>query len=1352
MKHFKKILYVIAFFAVTWILTANNKVYADDSQLKIYEYDYTNKIMSENEYTGGAIISGLTSFNIMAIYEGDNAENISYEWYPAENSKYTVTVTSTGTNLCIGRVVGIGVGSAEVVVDATYNGQVVATKTFSLVVSSNELKTSVLKDLYVDGANITLPTDQNIISDYYSVNQSHPRIMTNSSKMQTAEKYMTYALAMDKSESERNEYENLVINEINSRYSGQAVPKEYFKKLADEYDNIQAVAESYVAIDTVYMYEYVSGSISNVVKRMETEAEEVGYIWLLYNARMQNIDKYKASFSSEEAYNNVKSIYNDKDYNAYAERLKKIVQYGTQFKDWNPKDSFLDTGMMCYVMGMSYDWVYNYLTDDERMQYAADIKRLGIDEGNSYIRCIYSQQRFRSNWSAVYLSGISVASMAVFEYYPQMCGRQIADTVRFLPVFINQYSPGGALSEGTGYWILSERYMSYLLSSLNYTFQKDYGLLSVKGFDESMFYPLYITGKDSIDLKNAVTYNFGDANGGEMAQSAMLWYVEAMSAKTKLEGSNYKAKAKALLWYKMRYTDENNYNMADVQDLLWYPLIIQRYKSLLVAPESVTYDDLKQAGMTELKYFANTDLISNTILAENDLMSDNIVYGRGEKVTIVTTSKDYTDIMAPYFATKGKNIRGSHIDLDMGGFIYDALGVRWANELGKTVYDSNRNKYYVKRAEGHNTLVINPSDAEDQNTSTATKTTGSCDIKESDCLQGELGTIIRFDMSNAYNVTNVDGKLVKNGNSVKRGFMLFDNDKRLMIQDEITLDEPGDIYWFMQTLVLGTDYSMSADGKVVIMTKTTADGKKVRLKAELNVTTDNKDARPRFSLMEYKCLNEDFNLLQVNKSFAEKYKSYRKLAIHVSGNGNDDIAKVKNATITVVLTPLYEDGDMDKGIDEIIPIANWEMHSDYTSTREMKVAKDKCQVTTQGQIVKNNVTINDVKMTADRLKYTSDNSDMIAVNNDGTITVNKYGDCNVTVQSVDYPELKKTFSINAQNVTSMKFNREKIDFSRKISSNLKLTTEPLDSKNNDIVWESSNPDVATVDSSGKVIAKGYGSCVIKAYWKLNPQMYTECPVNVLVPQGINIDNKEITFSEKGTYQLNAAITNSDALDKKIIWTSDNKKVATVDSNGVVTSVGTGTCNITATSNADKSISAVCKVTVDAPEKVQMSNTTLKMTKIMSRRLTAKVIPNDVSDTGITWTTTNRLVATVDKNGKVTVVGNGRCKIIATSTMNENIFGQCDVTVNVPMKVMLNKTYIKVSRKMSINLKAKIKPVNASDKDIKWKTSNSSIASVDKNGKVTVKRSGRVTITATSKANKKAVAVCIIKADIKEKKK
>ena len=1350
MKHLKKILVIFVFTILVWIVGGGDRVYADDSQLKIYEYDYTNKIMSENEYAGGRIISGLTSFNVMAMYEGENAENISYEWYPAEDSKYLVTVTSTGTNMCIGRVVGIGVGPANVVVNAVDNGQVVGTRTFSLVVSSTELRTATLPDLYVDGANITLPTDQNIINDYYSVNQAHPRILTNSTKMQLADKYLTYALAIEKEQTERNEYENLVINEINSKYKGEQVPIEYFRKMADEYNVIQAAAGSYVAVDTVYTYEYVSGSISGVVKKMEAETEQVGYIWLLYNARMQNINQYKASFSSEEAYNNVVSIYQDKDYNAYAERLKKILAYGTQFKDWNPKDSFLDTGMMSYVMGLTYDWVYSYLTEDERAQFAADIKRLGIEEGNSYIRCIYSQQRFRSNWSAVYLSGISTASMAVFEYYPQMCGRQIADTVRFLPVFINQYSPGGALSEGTGYWILSERYISYLLSSLNYTFKNDYGLLSVKGLDESMFYPLYITGKDSIDLKHAVTYNFGDANGGEMAQSAMLWYVEAMSEKTKNEGSNYKAKAKALLWYKMRYTDENNYNMADVQDLLWYPIIISRYKNLLVSPEAVTYEDLKQSGMTELKYFASTDNITNTILCENDLMSDNIVFGRGEKVTIVTSSKDYTDIMTPYFATKGKNIKGSHIDLDMGGFIYDALGGRWANELGKTVYDDNRYKYYVKRAEGHNTLVINPSKGEDQNTSTATKTKGSCDIKEKDCLQGELGTIVRFDMSNAYNVTNVDGVLTKNGNSVKRGFMLFENDKRLMIQDEISLDEPGDIYWFMQTLVLGTDYSMSADGKVVIMTKTNTEGQQVRMKAELKAATDNPAANPRFSLMEYKCLEDEFNLLEVNKSFINKYKSYRKLAIHVSGGAGDSIAKVKKATITVVLTPLYEEGDMDKGIDEIIPIANWEMHSDYTSTREMKVSKDKYQVTTPGQIVKSTVTINNVKMTADRLKYTTDNQDMVTFNEDGSINVNNYGNCNITVKSTDYPELSKTFAINAQNVTSMKFNREKIDFTRKISSQIKLTTLPAESKNNDIVWESSDPAVATVDSTGKVTAVGYGKCVIKAYWKLDPNMYVECPVNVLVPQGISIDNSEIKFSKKGTYALNAAITNDDALDKKIIWTSDNEKVATVDENGVVSSVGTGTCNITASCNADKNITAVCAVTVDAPEKVSMNRTSLKMTRLMSYKLSAKVIPNDVSDTGITWKTTNKNVATVEENGKVTTVGNGKCKIIATSNMNKEIYGECDVTVNMPVKIALSKTSIKVTRKMSINLKAKIKPLNAPNKSIKWKSSNSFIASVDKNGKVTVKKSGRVTITATSVANKKIVAVCIVNAKIKKK--
>ena len=101
-----------------------------------------------------------------------------------------------------------------------------------------------------------------------------------------------------------------------------------------------------------------------------------------------------------------------------------------------------------------------------------------------------------------------------------------------------------------------------------------------------------------------------------------------------------------------------------------------------------------------------------------------------------------------------------------------------------------------------------------------------------------------------------------------------------------------------------------------------------------------------------------------------------------------------------------------------------------------------------------------------------------------------------------------------------------------------------------------------------------------------------------------------------------------------------------------------------------------------------------MTRLMSYKLSAKVIPNDVSDTGITWKTTNKNVATVEENGKVTTVGNGKCKIIATSNMNKEIYGECDVTVNMPVKIALSKTSIKVTRKMSINLKAKIKPLNA----------------------------------------------------------
>ena len=1234
---------------------------ADDLGFTIHEYDYAEKTIENTVYDGRACIAGLTTFNAIVQYSGELTD-ITYEWEVLEESKNILTVTATGTNMAIGRVVGLAVGTGSVCVRALSQGEEVWASSFQVTVSSMELTTEIYEPLYVEGTELTLPTVPQIINDYDAADSAHPRIMTNAKNMQLVDKFLTYAWLQKKEASYWSEYEQLVYNEINNMYLGEEIPLDYFCYLRAVYDNISLLADEKIENGMEYKYVLLEGSLTTQASEMECEIEQLGFMWLLYNAHVANIQSYENLYSSNMVYQDILNDYQEsQDFLAYPRRIVEIMDAVTAYQDWNP-DHFLDVGKISYSMGVAYDWIYDYLTDEQRVYYAEAIKRLGVDEGNRYLTSIYSQQKFKSNWCACNFSGVAVAAMAIFsedESYVELCAKQIESTARFLPVFLYQYAPDGALSESTGYWILSERYVSYLLSSLVNTFGTDYGLMDVKGFEESWYFPINITGKDSLDATKALTYNYGDAIGGEMAQSALVWFVERKAQLLEPLREDYLDETNVLMWFKNKYTDTSDYTVADVQDLLWFPLVMARHGGNLKAVSDITDSDILNVGVQKEKYFAKTDDVSNNDLAAHDLMSDTVIYGRGAKVTIVTATQSFVDETATFFAIKDSNAKSTHRDLDAGSFVFDALGVRWINDWGKTTYSGERYSYYIKRAEGHSTLVINPTVAPDQNTSTSTKTSATTSINQEQFYTNSNGLIVQHDISNAYNVVN--GATARNGNQVLRGYMLYDDGKKLMIQDEIALDEPSDVYSFFQTVLQEAQYDISEDGQSVIMTTVNDAGEIVRMKALLKVSSDNQDVLAKFTTMRLESLVEELNENHVNQEFSATYSNYRKLAIHVSEDSEGNVCKVKNAVITVLFIPIFEEADYDVEIEEIMPIAEWENHPYIRESNQ-----------------------DDVKL------Y---------------------------------------------------FNKNSIVFSRLIATDLTVSSNLEDLDLSLIEWVTDNEDVAVVGSNGRVIAKGYGTCNIKAVWKNDPSVFAECEVSVLVPDKITLNKDSITFSRLIATYVKAKISNGDAVNQELVWSSDDTSVATVSVDGKVTAVGPGTCYITVQSKVNPQASATCKVSVEATETITLNKETIAFSRLIATYIKAEISNSNMTKQELIWSSDDSSVATVNDDGKVTAVGGGTCNITVQLKANPQVQARCKVTVLLPDSIALNKESITFSRLIATYVKAEISSGTVASQELVWSSDNSSVAIACADGKVIAVGEGTCYITVCFKEKPEVYARC-----------
>lgn len=137
----------------------------------------------------------------------------------------------------------------------------------------------------------------------------------------------------------------------------------------------------------------------------------------------------------------------------------------------------------------------------------------------------------------------------------------------------------------------------------------------------------------------------------------------------------------------------------------------------------------------------------------------------------------------------------------------------------------------------------------------------------------------------------------------------------------------------------------------------------------------------------------------------------------------------------------------------------------------------------------------------------------------------------------------------------------------------------------------------------------------------------------------------------------------------------------------------------------------------------------------------KVSPSNASKS-VKYSTSKKSVATVDSKGKIKAKAAGTATITVTSKSNSKVKATCKVTVKQPVKeIRISKNVLAVQKGKTVNIKATVKPKNASNKKLKYKTSNKKIATVDSKGKVKGLKNGTVTITVTAADGSKKKATC-----------
>ena len=384
--------------------------------------------------------------------------------------------------------------------------------------------------------------------------------------------------------------------------------------------------------------------------------------------------------------------------------------------------------------------------------------------------------------------------------------------------------------------------------------------------------------------------------------------------------------------------------------------------------------------------------------------------------------------------------------------------------------------------------------------------------------------------------------------------------------------------------------------------------------------------------------------------------------------------------------------------------------------------------------------------------WTSSNPDVATVAEDGTVTAIAPGNTTITATSNDGGKTASCEVSVAKRVIPV----ESVTLSGETSVTagdtvtFTYTITPSDATVQDVKWSSSDESVIKVDADGTAVVLKNGVATITVT-TVDGEKTASAKIlaSPLLVSSLSLDVTSLTLAAGEEGKLVATVAPENATNKELSWKSLTTSVATVDAEGNVKAVKPGTAKIRVSTTDGSKLNAECEVTVTkakvAVTGVSLDNTLLLISVGESRKLSATVKPSGATNKEVSWTSNNESVATVDSNGNVKGLKEGSATITVT-TKDGSKTATCKVTVSKPVStiavtgVSLNKTSLSLTVGESQSLSATVSPSNASDKSVSWKSSNTSVATVDGSGNVKAVKAGTAKVTVTTKDGSKT-ATC-----------
>ena len=428
----------------------------------------------------------------------------------------------------------------------------------------------------------------------------------------------------------------------------------------------------------------------------------------------------------------------------FLDRARAEMLQAAALKTWDPAH-FLDVAEMTNAMAIGYDWLYNDLSLEDRKTIKDAIVRLGLNEGVKAYGSYEWWTSAKNNWNPVCNGGMVAGALAIADEEPKLANRILKCMRVSLPRAMVSFAPDGGWAEGPGYWSYCTRYVAYLCADLKAALGTDLEFTKTDGLSHTGYFRIYCCGPIG------KSFNFADATEDVEKAWQMMWLSKTF-ANTIFAGQE-------LLIGR---------DGPDIFHLLFY----------------ATGDTAKTAAIEGIPL--------------------NALF-KGVNVAFLRSS--WTDAKAVFIGFKGGDNKANHSHLDLGTFVLDGAGCRWALDLGPDNYHlpgyfgKERFTYYRLRTEGHNCITIG-----NENQSTQAKspiTSFSDDPKFAFAVA---------DLSDAYKDKLIDAH---------RGIALLDG-RNVLIQDELSAPNTVPICWHWHTKAI---VNLSSDGSSATLEQQGPNGK-----------------------------------------------------------------------------------------------------------------------------------------------------------------------------------------------------------------------------------------------------------------------------------------------------------------------------------------------------------------------------------------------------------------------------------------------------------------------------------------------------------------------------------------------